>query len=163
MKARPFALLAAGLLAAAGAAHADQASQIRATHGWVRVMPAGLPAGGYVNLHNDGNDAATLTGASSTDYRQVMLHQSSTEGGMGRMKMIDRLVIPAHGEVSLAPGGYHLMLMHGSDAVRVGSQVPVTLQFADGSHATVSFLARPANAIDAGPDPDATPAPNHGG
>ncbi|AND69276.1 hypothetical protein ATSB10_18220 [Dyella thiooxydans] len=151
MKARPYAALIAGLLLA-GAAHADQASQIRAEHAWIRVMPAGLPAGGYVTLHNGGDEAATLTGASSADYGHVMLHESTTEGGMGRMKMIDKLTIPAHGEVALAPGGYHLMLMHGSAAVRAGAQVPVTLQFADGSKTTVQFLARPANAVDAGPD-----------
>ncbi|HEU4670603.1 MAG TPA: copper chaperone PCu(A)C [Dyella sp.] len=162
MKARPHAALLAGLLMA-GAAHADQAAGVHASNAWIRVMPAGLPAGGYAVLHNDGDAPATLTGASSTAYAGVMLHQSSTEGGMGRMKMIDRLEIPAHGEVALAPGGYHLMLMHGSDTVRVGGQVPVTLQFADGSHATVSFLARPANAIGAGPGSDATPAHDHGG
>ena len=149
MKARPFAALMAGLLLA-GAAHADQASAIRAEGAWIRVMPAGLPAGGYVTLHNEGGDAATLTGASSTQYGHVMLHESSTEGGMGRMKAIDRLVIPAHGEVALAPGGYHLMLMKGAAEVRVGSSVSVILQFADGSKTTVDFLARPANAVDAG-------------
>ncbi len=151
MKARPYAALIAGLLLA-GAAHADQAAQMRAEHAWIRVMPAGLPAGGYVTLHNGGDEAATLTGASSPEYGHVMLHESTTEGGMGRMKMIDKLAIPAHGGVALAPGGYHLMLMQGSTQVHPGVQVPVTLQFADGSKTTVQFLARPANAVDAGPE-----------
>ncbi|MEW5835013.1 MAG: copper chaperone PCu(A)C [Pseudomonadota bacterium] len=159
MKARPYAAVLAGLLMA-GAAHADQASQIRAERAWIRVMPAGLPAGGYVTLHNGGDEAAALTGASSPDYAHVMLHESTTEGGMGRMKMIDKLEIPAHGKVALAPGGYHLMLMHGASEVHAGAKVPVTLQFADGSQATVDFLARPANAVDAGPD--AAPGHAHG-
>jgi len=160
MKARPFATLIAGLLLA-GAAHADQASQIRAEHAWIRVMPAGLPAGGYVTLHNGGDEVAALTGASSPDYGHVMLHESTTEGGMGRMKMIDKLEIPAHGQVALAPGGYHLMMMNGSGEVHAGAQVPVTLLFADGSKKTVDFLARPANAVDAGPDTASDHA--HGG
>ncbi|HEX5305166.1 MAG TPA: copper chaperone PCu(A)C [Dyella sp.] len=142
-------LFAAGLLWA-GIAHADPSAQVRADKAWIRVLPADLPAGGYVTLHNTGDTAVALVGASSTRYGHVMLHQSSTEGGMGRMNMVERLAIPAHGSVSLAPGGYHLMLMHATPAVSPGDKVPVTLDFADGSKLAVDFLARPANAVDAG-------------
>ena len=143
------ALLAAGLLFA-GAAQADQAAQVHAEKAWIRVLPAGLPAGGYVTLHNTGDTTVTLTGATSARYGHVMLHQSTTEGGMGRMSMVEQLAIPAHGSVALAPGGYHLMLMQATKAVNAGETVPVTLDFADGSHLPVEFLARPANAVDAG-------------
>lgn len=144
-----------------GAAHASQATQVHAEHGWIRVLPAGLPAGGYVVLHNDADQPATLTGASSARYASVMLHQSTTEGGMGRMKMVDHVVVPAHGNVAFAPGGYHLMLMQAQTPVQVGETVPVTLTFADGSRLDVPFLARPANAVDAGPmhKMPMTPAP----
>lgn len=155
MKTRLLPALLAGLLLAS-AAHADQAAQIRAEHGWIRVLPAGLPAGGYVMLHNDADQPVSLTGASSTRYASVMLHQSTTEGGMGRMKMVDHVVVPAHGEVAFAPGGYHLMLMQPPSPVQVGETVPVTLTFADGSKLDVPFIARPANAVDAG-----TPPPMH--
>lgn len=146
-------LLAAALLFA-GAAHADQSTQVHAEKGWIRVLPAGLPAGGYVTLHNTGASAVALTGASSPRYGRVMLHQSTTEGGMGRMSMVEQLAIPARGSVALAPGGYHLMLMQATRAVSAGETVSVTLDFADGSHLPVDFLARPANAVDAG---DAAP------
>lgn len=142
-------LLAAALLFA-GAAHADQSTQVHAEKGWIRVLPAGLPAGGYVTLHNTGASAVALTGASSPRYGRVMLHQSTTEGGMGRMSMVEQLAIPARGSVALAPGGYHLMLMQATRAVSAGETVSVTLDFADGSHLPVDFLARPANAVDAG-------------
>lgn len=162
MTVRSLGLLLAGLLAA-GAAHADQASQVHADAPWLRVLPAGLPAGGYVTLRNDGDAAATLTHASSARYGEVMLHQSTTDGGMGRMKMVDRLVIPAHGQVALAPGGYHLMMMQAHGAVAAGDRVPVTLDFADGSHLSLEFLARPANAVDAGTMPmdHAQPSADH--
>jgi copper(I)-binding protein len=134
----------------AGTASADQAGQISAEHAWIRVLPAGLPAGGYVVLRNKGDQAVALTSASSSHYAAAMLHQSSTEGGMGRMRMVDRLDIPAHGETALAPGGYHLMLMQASTPVQAGETIPVSLTFADGSQLKVPFLARPANAVDAG-------------
>ena len=155
MMPRPLPLLIAAGLLFAGAAHADQSAQVHADKAWIRVLPAGLPAGGYVTLHNTGDSAVALTGASSPRYTHVMLHQSTTEGGMGRMSMVEQLAIPAHGSVALAPGGYHLMLMQATKAVNAGETVPVTLDFADGSHLPVDFLARPANAVDAG---DAAPA-----
>lgn len=149
MMLRPFAALLGGLLLA-GTVHANQASQIHADSAWIRVLPAGLPAGGYVTLHNGGDSVATLTQVTSTRYAQAMLHQSTTAGGMGRMVMVDTLDIPAHGDVSLAPGGYHLMLMQATMPVQAGDSVPLTLRFADGSTLKVDFLARPANATDAG-------------
>lgn len=147
-------LIAAGLLFS-GVTHAGQAAQVKADKAWIRVLPADLPAGGYVTLHNTGDTAVALTGASSARYSHVMLHQSTTEGGMGRMSMVNQLTIPAHGSVALAPGGYHLMLTQTTKAVSAGEKVPVTLDFADGSQLPVGFLARPANAVDAG---DAAPA-----
>lgn len=142
-------LLLAGLTTA-HPAHADQAAQVKPAHAWIRLLPAGLPAGGYVQLHNDGDQPAVIQSANSPRYAQVMLHESTTTGGMGRMKRVDQLTVPAHGDVRLAPGGYHLMLMQAGTPVTTGESVPVTLNFADGSHLQVKFLARPANALDDG-------------
>jgi copper(I)-binding protein len=121
---------------------------VRASDAWIRVLPGGLPAGGYVILHNDGDQPVTLVGARSSAYASVMLHQSSTHTGMGRMRMIERLDVPAHGQVALAPGGYHLMLMDAAKVVQPGQNVPVTLQFTDGSTLATEFLAKPANALE---------------
>jgi len=66
---------------------------------------------------------------------------------MGRMRMVDRLIVPAHGQVALAPGGYHFMLMDAAKAVQPGQTVRITLQFADGSTLATDFLAKPANAL----------------
>jgi len=154
--ARLLALLA-GLALATGV-HAGAADQVRATHAWIRVLPGALPAGGYVTLENHGDQPVALTGARSTAYAEVMLHHSSTEGGVSRMAMVDSLSIPAHGTAVLAPGGYHLMLMKPAAAVLPGHQVQLQLQFDDGSSLPVDFLARPANALG-----DEAPAPAHSG
>ncbi|SEI48311.1 copper chaperone PCu(A)C [Frateuria terrea] len=143
---RSLPLLLAGLLCA-GAAHATQAGHVHASDAWIRVMPANLPAGGYVSLRNDGDQPAVLDGASSAAYGSVMLHQSSTDTGMGRMRMVDSLTVPAHGQVALAPGGYHFMLMDAGKPVQPGQTVQVVLHFADGSTLGTDFLAKPANAL----------------
>ncbi|MEO9079210.1 MAG: copper chaperone PCu(A)C, partial [Rhodanobacter sp.] len=117
--ARLFALLAG--LALVPAAHAVAADHVHLTHAWIRVLPGALPAGAYVTLENDGDQPVALTGASSKAYAQVMLHHSSTQGGVSRMTMVDSLPVPAHGKAALAPAGYHLMLMQAVAPVEPGS------------------------------------------
>ena len=148
-----FALLMTGLLCA-GAAMAGDAGQVAASHGWIRVMPGALPAGGYVVLENHGDRAVSLSAASSPAYAEVMLHKSSTDTGMGRMESVDALPIPAHGKAALSPGGYHLMLMKAAAPVKVGDKVRVTLRFADGSTLDTEFEAKPANTVDGGEMPE---------
>lgn len=130
--------------------HADQASHVHADHAWIRLLPADLPAGAYVTLENEADQPAALTAASTTRWKNAMLHQSSSQGGMARMASVASVTIPAHGSVQLAPGGYHLMLMHARSPVTVGETVSLTLTFADGSTLKVPFEVRPANAVDAG-------------
>lgn len=142
-------VLAAGLFLSAGA-QATQATHVHSSHAWIRTLPGSLPAGGYVVLENDADQPATLSSASSAAYASVMLHHSSTQGGMSRMAMVDALAIPAHGKIALAPAGYHLMLMQAETPVKPGDTVKVTLTFADGSRLPVDFIARPANAMDDG-------------
>src|SRR6202044_3233915 len=87
MKPNTLSVLLAGLLFAGGV-HATSAEHIRASHAWIRVLPGNLPAGAYVTLENDSDQPATLSGASSAAYAEVMLHQSSNEGGVSRMAML---------------------------------------------------------------------------
>lgn len=144
------AWLLAGLLPSASLHAATAAKQVHASRAWIRVLPGTLPAGAYVTLRNDGNQAVELTGAKSTSYEQVMLHQSSMSGGMSHMRGLESLAVPAHGQVVLAPAGYHLMLMHAIAPVAPGTLVRLTLEFSDGSSLPVDFRTRPANAL--GPD-----------
>ena len=141
-------LLALGLFTV-GNLHAAQADHVTASDAWIRLLPANLPAGGYVTLHNSGSSAATLVAAHSATYASVMLHQSSmTNDGMSSMSAVDHLIIPAQGKVALAPAGYHLMLEQASHPLKPGDTVDISLDFADGSHLPVHFLVRPANAAD---------------
>lgn len=147
MKQRVLFLLFAAVLAPS--AQAAQADQIRASHPWIRLLPVNLPAGGYVTLDNGGADAVTLVSVQSDAYGTVMLHQSSTDrAGHSSMHVLDRLIIPAHGQALLAPAGSHLMLERAAHALHPGETVELTLTFADGSHLQVPFLIRPANAAE---------------
>jgi hypothetical protein len=140
-----FTWLFAVVVILVGGAHATEAGSVQVSHAWIRLLPGDLPAGGYATLRNAGEVPLVLIGAESPSYRQVMLHESTTVGGLSSMAMIERLPLPAHATVTLAPGGYHLMLMHAFHPVKPGDRVKVTLRFADGRTLDVEFLARPAN------------------
>ncbi|MFI5356335.1 MAG: copper chaperone PCu(A)C [Opitutales bacterium] len=124
---------------------AAESANLRVTDAWARWLPADLPAGGYLTLHNAGSAEVVLTGATSPDYAMVHLHESYTaENGDQGMRMVGRLPLPPGAQVQLQPGGYHLMLMHANHAVKPGDTVTVILEFADGSTLHVALPVKPA-------------------
>lgn len=137
-------LLAGNLLARTvlPAEHAD----VSATGAWVRWLPNGLPAAGYVVIKNDGKNPQRLTGASSPDYSSVMLHRSISENGVDSMVMVVGVDVPPGGSVSLAPGGYHLMLMKPKYPIEPGDTAKLHLMFASGASVDVIANVRPAAA-----------------
>ena len=128
------------LLSAASANAAD----VTVRDGWFRALPAGLPAGGYFTLHNGDAQTITLTGAQSSACGMLMLHKTEDKGGTGMMMDMPAVPVPAGGDLSFAPGGYHLMCMNPAAAMKPGANVPVTLDFADGAKVTASFAVRNA-------------------
>ncbi|HUH31424.1 MAG TPA: copper chaperone PCu(A)C [Rhodanobacter sp.] len=158
MKAVGFAVLL-GVALLPGVVHASSAENVRVEQAWLRILPGNLPAAGYAVLQNTGDQPAALTGARSSLYANVMLHFSSVAGGTSRMHMAEAMPIPVHGSAQLAPGGYHLMLSDPAHPMIPGDHVVLTLTFADGSTLATTFIARPANAVDAGPTSPLPPVP----
>ena len=113
-------------------------------HGWIRLLPAGLPAAGYFDLHNGGGKSVSLTGASSPACGMLMLHKSENAGGMMRMEDLDSVEVAPRATLKFAPGGYHLMCMDPSPALKPGSHAAVTLVFSDGTKVTSDFAVRGA-------------------
>ena len=106
----------------------------------MQVLLPSRPAAGYFTLENRGNTPLVLSGASAPDCQSLMLHQSTTEGGVARMAMVASVPVPPHGSVSFTPGGYHLMCMQPSGALltHTGTET-VTLRFADGDTVSAPF------------------------
>lgn len=137
-------LACTGLIAASAAATAAT-PDAHVEHAWIRWLPANLPVAGYATIVNDGDGTLRLASASSPDYTGVMLHRSRLAQSDSTMVMVEHLNIPAHANVKLAPGGYHLMLTHARRPIRPGDKVPITLSFADGTTLQVDFSVLPAN------------------
>lgn len=135
-------VLLAGALAAGRAASAEPG--IVVSDQWIRFIMASRPAAGYFTLSNPTAQARTLTGASSPACGELMLHRTAHAGGMDKMEMVKDVAVPAHGSVSFAPGGRHLMCMSPSHDMAPGRSVAVTFHFADGGDVTADFPVRGA-------------------
>lgn len=105
-------------------------ANIHAANGWFRYLLPNIPAGGYMTLSNSGDSTTRLIGASSPACGTLMLHKTVNDGGTSVMEMVKSITIPAHGQVSFAEGGYHLMCM--KPKMKVGDKIGITLKFADG-------------------------------
>lgn len=121
-------------------------SKLDLSGGWIRLLPAKLPAGGYFTLHNHSDQSVKLIAATSPAYGDVMLHHSAESNGQSHMMKVESVVVPAHGTLKFAPGGYHLMLMQPKTSLKVGDEVNITLRFNDGEKLTAPFKLRPAGA-----------------
>ena len=123
-------------------AHAAGAQPITVQNAWVRWLPNNLPAAGYVTLVNSGDKPVDLVDISSPDYGDAMLHQTVSNGSSQKMVMVDKLTVPAHGQVAISPGGYHVMLEDAKHKVAPGDTIHLQLKFSDGETLDTPFVVR---------------------
>lgn len=131
------ALLALGLLSGSGAQAAPQ--KLTVSHPWIRFLTPNLPAAGYFTLYDGGTRPAVLVSADAPACGTMMLHESVIKNGIAHMKMVKKIVVPAHGSVTFHPGGYHLMCMQPASTMAPGQHVQVSLHFQDGSSLAATF------------------------
>jgi hypothetical protein len=124
------------------AAQAADANAISVKDAWVRWLPNNLPAAGYATLVNASDKPVDLVDIASNDYGDAMLHQTVSNGSTQKMVMVDKLTIPAHGQVAIAPGGYHVMLEDAKHKVAPGDTVHLTLKFSDGETLDTPFAVK---------------------
>lgn len=100
---------------------------------WAAPTPGGVDvSAGYLTVRNGSAEGDALVSVSSPRATSVEVHEMSMDGVVARMRPVEGgLAIPAHGEVALAPGGYHLMFMGVTQAFAEGEEIPVTLTFAN--------------------------------
>jgi len=78
---------------------------------WVRAMPPGRPmTAAYLRLVNTGSKPIAVT-AVSASAGQASLHESRRVDGQMQMREVAQLQVPGQGEIALAPGGLHIMVM----------------------------------------------------
>ena len=103
----------------------------------VTAVPATLTdTVAYISLRNTGPDDIVISGASSPAAEHTMLMETVSSGAgtasMSGMVDVPSLTVPAGGELVMESAGNHFMLMGLKEPLKEGSEVPVTLQAADG-------------------------------
>ena len=143
-----FLALALCVASLAAAAPALAEGSIRIASPWVRPNPPGAPtAAGYAAISNVGHTSDRLVAASSPDARSVEVHQMIMVGSVMQMRPVAGGLLIGPGQtVTLAPGGYHLMLIGPTQAFRVGEVVPITLTFQHAGTVRVRFQVENAPA-----------------
>ena len=140
---RPAILALALTLAACSA----PGPKISARDGWARETGSADMAAAYVTIDNKGG-ADQLTGV-RTSIGQAMLHESTMDGGVMRMRPLAKgegLVVPSNGKLSLAPGGAHVMIMGVKRRLKAGDRFALTLLFDKAKPERVDIIVRPAAA-----------------
>ena len=110
---------------------------------WASPTPLGVDvSAGYMTIVNDASATDRLLSASSPRAASVGLHEMSMNGAVMEMRMSGPIAIPAHGHITLAPGGVHLMFTGVTTPFAEGETIPAQLTF---EHAGVVSVGLPVS------------------
>jgi copper(I)-binding protein len=129
---RVFIFTALAAILGSGMGHAQQSpNAILIEKPFSRATPGGAKIGaGYMTITNKSATADRLVSASSPAAGKVEIHEMSMQDNVMKMRELPNgLLIDGGKTVSLAPGGYHLMLLGLKTPLRKGDKVSVTLNF----------------------------------
>jgi len=131
-------------------AHDYTAGSIHIAHPWSREIPKGASvAGGYFTIENKGTTPDRLIGGSAEIAGRFQIHQMKTEGGVMKMRELDKGIEIAPGKsVTFAPSGYHVMLLDLKSAPKAGESFMGTLVFEKAGKVDVKFVVAPIGSTD---------------
>nr|WP_321457650.1 copper chaperone PCu(A)C [uncultured Cohaesibacter sp.] len=92
--------------------------------------------GGFMQISNEG-DADKLIAASADVGHVTELHTHIKDGDVMRMRAVEAIDVPAHGEVALKPGSYHVMFMKLKAPLKEGESFPLELTFEKAGKVTI--------------------------
>jgi hypothetical protein len=136
--------LAVTLLASSAAFAASPDVQV--TDVWARASAGAATTGAAYASLTAGEQGDRLTAASTPIAQTAEVHESTSEGGIMRMRPVPGLDIPAGKTVKLSPGGYHIMMFGLHQPLKAGQSFPLTLTFAHAAPVTVTVNVRPIGA-----------------
>lgn len=127
------------------------AGALRITEPWSRATArAGATGAGFLTIRNTSDQPDRLLGATSPAAQTVELHTHTQVNGVMQMRPVPAIDIPPNGEVTLKPGGFHIMLIGTKEALRQGTTVPLTLRFERAGEVTVALSVQGPGAAQPG-------------
>lgn len=83
----------------------------------------------YMLLSNSGKETDSLVAVKAEVSEKVELHQTSITNDVMRMEPVEKIEIPAGGQVELKKGGLHVMLLGVKKELKAGDKFMATLVF----------------------------------
>lgn len=145
------AVLAATFALAVNAGEITRAGTLEIDSPWARAsVGTTRPSAAYVTIRNTGDRPERLIEVTTPVAGHAETHAMAHEGGMMKMRPAGPLEIPPEGELRLAPGGLHIMLMELKEPLEEGAGLALTLVFETAGEVTVEV---PVAAIGAAAPP----------
>jgi periplasmic copper chaperone A len=131
------------LMSTTAFSHEYKLGNLEIIHPYTRPTPPKAPvSGGYMTIRNTGTEDDRLVGASAPFAGKVEVHEMKMDGDVMKMREINgALTIPAGGEVTLEPGGLHIMFTQLKEQIREGKKYTATLQFEKSGSVEIEFSA----------------------
>lgn len=96
----------------------------------IAASPSAKAGATFAILHNESEVEVRLTGASSEVAKRIELHTHLMEDGVMKMREVEGgMVIPAHGDLAMHRGHYHIMMMGLTKSLIDGDEFTMTLEF----------------------------------
>jgi len=128
---KPLLVIFFGLIAFSANAMEYKLGDLVVSHPHIRATPPKAPvSAGYLTIKNNGSDADRLLNAHASFAGRVQIHNMKVIDGVARMRpQKDGVPIPAGEEITLKPGGLHVMFMKLDEQMQAGEKRTVTLIF----------------------------------
>jgi hypothetical protein len=88
----------------------------------------------YGRFINSSAAAIEISSFASDSFEDLSIHQTTTEDGISKMRLLKGWSIEAGATAVLQPGGVHLMLMGPTREIVTGSVIELTLHSATGEN-----------------------------
>ncbi len=113
---------------------------------YVRAIPPGLKvSAAYMTLQNNTDAEKKLVGVSSDSAKNAELHEHVHKDGMMQMREVESISIPANSSTMIEPGGYHIMLIGLTKAIKSGDLLNMELKFDDGKKQIIKIEVKKIN------------------
>ncbi len=129
---------------------ASMAPGLTVSGAWARQSPmVELAGAAYLVVHNGSDTDDAIVAADSPVAEAVELHLSSMDDeGMMSMNQVAEIPVPAHGEVTLEPGSYHIMLIGLTEPLLADDSFELTLEFRAAQPQTITVPVLASSPMD---------------
>ncbi len=98
----------------------------------------------YLKIINASDSGDKLVAVSTPAARKAMLHSTTHEDGVMKMRMLMAIDVPAGGEAELKQGADHVMLFGLAEPLKEGGTISLTLTFEKAGDMTIDVPVKKA-------------------